>query len=103
MTALTPAPKAGSSARGARPRKWQEIPYGDDLEKVKQVVTNTLGGIENRDRSRDVEVFFTDFGGSSIDLVGRFWVDYERQPDFFDAQSRAIVAIKKTFDTEKAL
>jgi len=75
------------------------VSYGDDLDKVTQVVTDTLGGIEKRDRSRDVEVFFTEFGGSSINLVGRFWVDYEKQTDFLDAQSRAIVAIKKAFDT----
>jgi small conductance mechanosensitive channel len=43
-------------------------------------------------------VFFTGFGISSIDFVGRFWVDYEKQPDFLDAQSRAIIATKKAFD-----
>ncbi len=74
------------------------VSYGDDLEKVRQVVMDTLGGVEGRDRSRDVEVFFTGFGNSSIDFVGRFWVDYEKQPDFLDAQSRAIIATKKAFD-----
>ena len=74
------------------------VSYGDDLEKVRQVVMDTLASIEPRDRSRDVEVFFTGFGSSSIDLVGRFWVDYEKQPDFLDAQSRAIMAVKKAFD-----
>ena len=74
------------------------VSYGDNLEKVRQVVTDTLASVEPRDRSRDVEVFFTGFGSSSIDLVGRFWVDYEKQPDFLDAQSRAIMAVKKAFD-----
>ena len=74
------------------------VSYGDNLEKVRQVVTDTLASVEPRDRSRDVEVFFTGFGSSSIDLVGRFWVDYEKQPDFLDAQSRAIIAVKKAFD-----
>ena len=74
------------------------VSYGDDLEKVRQVVMDTLDGVEGRDRSRNVEVFFTGFGSSSIDFVGRFWVDYEKQPDFLDAQSRAIIATKKAFD-----
>jgi small conductance mechanosensitive channel len=74
------------------------VSYGDDLEKVHQVVTESLSGIEKRDTSRDVEVFFTGFGSSSINLVGRFWVDYAKHPDFLDAQSRAVIAVKKAFD-----
>jgi small conductance mechanosensitive channel len=74
------------------------VSYGDDLEEVRRVVRDTLASVEPRDRFRDVEVFFTGFGSSSIHLVGRFWVDYEKQPDFLDAQSRAIIAVKKAFD-----
>ena len=74
------------------------VSYGDNLEKVHRVVSDTLDGIEGRDSSRDVEVFFTGFGSSSINLVARFWVDYAKHPDFLDAQSRAIVAIKQAFD-----
>ena len=74
------------------------VSYGDDLQKVKRVVTETLEQIEGRDPSRSVEVFFTGFGSSSINLVGRFWIDYERQPDFLDARSDAVLAIKKAFD-----
>ncbi|MBT8451098.1 MAG: mechanosensitive ion channel [Deltaproteobacteria bacterium] len=74
------------------------VSYGDDLEKVHRVVSETLDGIEGRDSSSDVEVFFTGFGSSSISLVGRFWVDYVKHRDFLDAQSRAVVAVKKAFD-----
>lgn len=74
------------------------VSYGNDLEKVRRVVMDMPDGIDGRDRSREAEVFFTGFGSSSIDLVGRFWVDYEKHPDFLDAQSRAIIAIKKAFD-----
>jgi small conductance mechanosensitive channel len=74
------------------------VSYGDDLDKVKRVVTETLDAIEGRDRSRDVEVFFKGFGSSSVDLVGRFWVDYREHRDFLDARSRAIAAIRKAFD-----
>ncbi len=74
------------------------ISYGDDLEKVKKVVEKALSGLSTRDTSKDVEVFFEEFGGSSINFIGRFWVDYKRHPDFLDARSEAIIAIKRAFD-----
>lgn len=74
------------------------VSYGDDLTSVKKVVEKALSGLSMRDSSKDVEVFFEEFGNSSINFVGRFWVDYKRHPDVLDARSAAIVAIKKAFD-----
>jgi small conductance mechanosensitive channel len=71
------------------------VSYGDDLEKVERVVRGALDGIEE---SRDVQVFFTGYGSSSINLVGRFWIDYQEQADFLEARSKAVVAIKQAFD-----
>lgn len=74
------------------------VSYGDDLEKVKALVHDTLEQIDQRESSRDVEVFFSGFGDSSINLVGRFWVKYERHPDYLQAMSDAVIATKKAFD-----
>lgn len=74
------------------------VSYGDDLDKVKEVVTQALEGVQGRDCSRDAEVYFTGFGSSSIDLVGRIWIDYEKQQDFLDTRSEAVVAVKRAFD-----
>lgn len=74
------------------------ISYGDDLEKVKKVATEAISSIENRDKNRDVEFFFTEFGSSSINFEVRFWVDFTTNPDFWDPQSNAIMALKKAFD-----
>lgn len=74
------------------------VSYGDELAKVKKVVEKALSGLSMRDSSKDVEVFFEEFGNSSINFVGRFWVDYKRHPDVLDARSAAIVAIKQAFD-----
>jgi small conductance mechanosensitive channel len=71
------------------------VSYGDDLEKVERVVRGALDGIQ---ASRDVQVFFTGYGSSSINLVGRFWIDYQEQADFLEARSKAVVAIKQAFD-----
>ena len=74
------------------------VSYGEDLDEVERVVLEALSGLDGRDRARDVQVFFTGFGNSSINLVGRFWIDYGQQPDFFEARSRAVIAVKKAFD-----
>lgn len=74
------------------------ISYGDDLEKVKKVATEAIQSIEKRDQNRDVEFYFKEFGGSSINFVVRFWVDFRTNPDFWAPQSEAIMVLKKAFD-----
>ncbi|WP_237851930.1 mechanosensitive ion channel family protein [Rhodohalobacter sulfatireducens] len=74
------------------------ISYGDDLEKVKKVATEAIESIEKRNQNRKVEFFFKEFGGSSINFVVRFWVDFRSNPDFWEPQSDAIIALKKAFD-----
>jgi small conductance mechanosensitive channel len=74
------------------------VSYGDDLDKVKSVVGEALANVPGRDRSTEVEVFFTGFGTSSIDLVGRLWIDFQEQSDFLAARSAAILAVKRAFD-----
>lgn len=74
------------------------VSYGDDLEKVKGVVEAAIGDLPARNESKGVEVFFEEFGGSSINFVARFWVDYEKHTDYLGARSDAVIAIKKAFD-----
>ena len=74
------------------------VSYGDDLEKVRSVTLEAVQGISERDGSRDVELYFTGFGDSSIDYVVRFWIDDVGQSDFLAAQSAAVLAIKKAYD-----
>ena len=74
------------------------ISYGDDLEKVKKVTVEALQNIENRVESRDVELFFEEFGNSSINFEVRFWVPFVRQTDYLKARSEAVMAIKKAYN-----
>ncbi|AHM59712.1 small-conductance mechanosensitive channel [Flammeovirgaceae bacterium 311] len=74
------------------------ISYGDDLEKVKQVVLNAVRGVPKVKLDDPIQFFYKEFGDSSINFEVRFWVDYTKQPDFLEAQSNAIMAIKKAFD-----
>lgn len=74
------------------------VSYGDDLEKVKRIVLETIKAIPSVNQQDPIQLFYTEFGDSSINFEIRFWIDYRKQPDFLEARSEAIMAIKKAFD-----
>ena len=74
------------------------VSYGDDLEKVKELTLEAVRSLKSIEKSKEVSLFYTEFGDSSINFSVRFWAKTARQPDFLQAQSDAIMAIKKTFD-----
>ena len=74
------------------------VAYGDDLEQVRQVALAAVSKLQLRDTNREVELFFNEFGDSSINFSVRFWIDFVTQTDFLRAQSEAIIAVKKAFD-----
>jgi small conductance mechanosensitive channel len=74
------------------------VSYGDDLEKVRRLAIRAVEGISTRLPDTGVELFYEEFGESSINFVVRFWIPYAKQPDFLQAQSEAIERIKKAFD-----
>lgn len=74
------------------------VAYGDDLEKARDVAIRAVESLPMRDGDRDVELFYDNFGGSSIDFKVRFWIDFSRQTDFLHAQSEAIMRLKTAFD-----
>lgn len=76
------------------------VSYADDLEKAEKAAMNAVNGIDGRDSDRDPECFWTEFGGSSINCVVRFWLEDEGQRAFLAAQSDAIKRIKTAFDEQ---
>jgi small conductance mechanosensitive channel len=74
------------------------VSYGDDLEKVREVTIAAVEGVENRDTSRPVELFYTAFADSSVNFVVRFWVPFVRQPDYLAARSDAIMRIRRAYN-----
>jgi len=79
------------------------ISYGEDLENVKRLVHESVSRVSSRLLDRDVDVFFTGFGDSSINFVARVWVEYHEPADALAAQSEAIIGLKQTFDREGIL
>ncbi|HIL57495.1 MAG TPA: mechanosensitive ion channel family protein [Rhodothermales bacterium] len=76
------------------------VGYGDDLQHAQQVAMSAIEDLEGRLSERPVQLYYTEFGDSSINFVLRFWVDFRKQTDFLGAQSEAIKAIKAAFDSE---
>jgi small conductance mechanosensitive channel len=77
------------------------VGYESDLEKVeeltKNVIANTFDQVKTAD---DVEFYYTEFGGSSINYMCRFWIDAESMLEKLRAKTKAIIEIKKAYDKE---
>jgi small conductance mechanosensitive channel len=74
------------------------ISYGEDLEQVRRVTIEAVSGVPGRDPARDVELFFNEFGDSSINFVVRFWIPFVKEPDYLQAMSEAIMRLKRAYD-----
>ena len=74
------------------------VSYGDDLERARKITIGAVEKVSTRLPDKEVEFFYEEFGESSINFVVRFWIEFQRQPDFLAAQSEAIERIKGAFD-----
>ncbi len=74
------------------------VAYGDDLEQARALALDAVGGLDVVDHDRPVDLYFNEFGESSINFTLRFWVGFGKQTDFLTAQSEAIIAVKKAFN-----
>ncbi|MEM1125217.1 MAG: mechanosensitive ion channel family protein [Bacteroidota bacterium] len=75
------------------------VSYSDDLEEARRVALAAVDEIPGRLTDRPAELFYEEFGGSSINFVVRFWIDFAKsQADYLTARSEAIIRIKRAFD-----
>ncbi len=75
------------------------VAYSDDLRTARDVALKAVKACSTRDQSRDVEVYYTGFGDSSINFSLRFWLDNAEQDAFLAARSEAIILLKEAFDS----
>lgn len=87
-----------SEARVRRVDVEVGVTYDADLEQVHDVAREALESLDCRAEGEPVDVFFTGFGGSSIDLVCRFRIPSSGQVDVLRAKSDAIRRLKQRFD-----
>ena len=74
------------------------VSYGDDLEKVKQITLNAVSDIEELSKTDAVNVYFVEFGDSSVNLSVRMWINTPEQSVYNKVGSEAIMKIKKAYD-----
>ncbi len=74
------------------------VSYGDDLNKAEDILKKTLINLDHIDKERGVDVFYTDFGDSSINLTARYWLPNGFQSEFLKSRSSAIKLISQTFN-----
>lgn len=76
------------------------VSYGDDLEKVRRITVDAIKAGVSFNSDKPVQLFFNEFGDSSINYTLRFWLDQRKtgQADYLEAQSDAIIAIKRAYD-----
>lgn len=74
------------------------VGYESDLEKVENLVKKTLQSLEAQKEDTEIELYYTEFGDSSINFICRYWVDAKDARNRLEAKSMGIKAIKKAFD-----
>ena len=74
------------------------VSYGEDLEKVKRVTIDAVKSIHSRIQEKGIELFFEEFGDSSINFQVRFWILFVKQIDFLQARSLAVMKIHKAYN-----
>lgn len=76
------------------------VSYGDDLQKVEDLTLAAVQGLPMVLSHKPVDLYYTEFGDSSINFTVRFWVKFQKQPDYLKGVSEAIKAIKAIYDRE---
>ncbi|KAB8151652.1 mechanosensitive ion channel [Kordia sp. TARA_039_SRF] len=77
------------------------VGYESDLEKVEYITKSVVAdSFEQIEDAENVEFYFTEFGGSSINFLCRFWIDAENALEKLKAKSKAIKEIRKAFAEE---
>ncbi|SCY24449.1 small conductance mechanosensitive channel [Nonlabens sp. Hel1_33_55] len=74
------------------------VGYKMDLELCKKLTIDTLSEKFPQNDGEEVEFYYQEFGDSSINFITRFWVDAVKNRQNLQAQSDAVLAIKKVFD-----
>lgn len=74
------------------------VSYGDDLKQVREVAIKAIEQGVKYDDDKPVELFYDEFGDSSINFKLRFWLQGPSLKDYMDARSEAMIALKNAFD-----
>lgn len=74
------------------------VSYSANLEEVEQLVRKTISSLDDLHPEKPIDVFFTEFGGSSINFTTRYWIITKNNKDYLVEKSKGVKAIKTAFD-----
>ena len=75
------------------------VGYESNLDEVQTLTKQTIADTFDQIKSpEEVEFYFTEFGGSSINYLCRFWIESDNALEKLKAKSKAIIEIKKAYD-----
>jgi len=74
------------------------VSYGDDLDRVEKITKEAIEKIDYLLQTKPVDFYYQEFGSSSINYVIRYWISFQKQPDYLRAVSDGIKLIKKAYD-----
>ena len=74
------------------------ISYGDDLQKVEDVTLAAINSLDFIKKDKPVDLYYSEFGKSSINFTVRYWVDMGHRRDYLKGLSEGVKAIKKAYN-----
>ncbi len=74
------------------------ISYGEDLQRVEDLTLEAIKSIDYLKKNKPIDLYYMEFGDSSINFAIRYWVRFEKQTDYLRALSDGIKRIKSTYD-----
>ncbi len=74
------------------------VEYESDLSMVEKIAIEAIKELYPPNKGEQIEFYYTNFGGSSIDFLLRFWVEAKENITALEVKSKAIIKIKETFD-----
>ncbi|HKJ40447.1 MAG TPA: mechanosensitive ion channel family protein [Sunxiuqinia sp.] len=74
------------------------VSYGEDLQRVEDLTLQAIKRIDYLQKNKPIDLYYEEFGDSSINFVVRYWVDFNGQTNYLRALSDGIKNIKATYD-----
>ncbi|NAS29488.1 mechanosensitive ion channel [Flavobacteriaceae bacterium R38] len=74
------------------------VAYDSNLEEVEKIATNAISDIFPPSEDEEVELYFSEFGDSSINFILRFWANATENLTALQVKSKAIKTLTQSFD-----
>ncbi|APY07730.1 mechanosensitive ion channel protein MscS [Winogradskyella sp. J14-2] len=74
------------------------VAYDSNLREVKKIAIDAIEATFPPNKDEEIEMYFNEFGDSSINFMLRFWVDATKNLTAIQVKSEAIMTLKEAFD-----